>query len=494
MSRPAERPLQTRQIIVGNRRVLAVVASLCLTIGFMSGLCQLAFGQAADSVERSLEEAQSAMLQRRYAQAIKVLEKAATRFPGDSRLLVELGRAFVYNGEDRRAIRLFRDVLRQEPANRPAKLGLAQALGYRGDFKESDRLYNELLAANPDDEAAAIGLVNNLMHQRRTVEAGRVAREALARHPNSLRLQEYKDRLDEGQLGADERVPRRMPNALFGYGDYVADSEGNRFWQLSQRFDSQITRVLFNRVLFEQRRLWKTGEAEPPVTVATGFDEMNLRLASLLWVNAGGGMVHYPGGDFGLYSGGLAVAPMRHLLVEGSFSRVPLYPTAQAADLNLLVEGWQAQAGWQPGRWDLGARWTKGHISDGNHVVRENAEFLRWFGRSRFSFGAGYRYTHYEFSEHLHNGYFDPKDYKSDLALAGFNFRLGRRFHGEYLWRVGAEKIAPAGYQFAWEMDLRNRFLLGKWELGADYFYFRVAEISGAYRADGGRVGIAYRF
>src|SRR5215469_16105708 len=222
MSPPAGRPSPTRRIVM-NRWELAIAANLWLTLGCMGGLCQLAFGQAADSVERSLEEAQSAMLQRRYAQAIKVLEKAATRFPGDSRLLVELGRAFVYNGEDRRAIRLFRDVLRQEPANRPAKLGLAQALGYRGDFKESDRLYNELLAANPGDEAAAIGLVNNLMHQRRTVEAGGVAREALARHPNSLRLQEYKDRLEQGQLGADERVPRRMPNALFGYGDYVAD-------------------------------------------------------------------------------------------------------------------------------------------------------------------------------------------------------------------------------------------------------------------------------
>jgi predicted Zn-dependent protease len=89
--------------------------SLWLTIACMGGLCQQAFGQTGESVERSLEEAQFAMLQRRYAEAIKVLQKALARFPGDNRLLVELGRAFVYNGEDRRAIRLFRDVLRQEP-------------------------------------------------------------------------------------------------------------------------------------------------------------------------------------------------------------------------------------------------------------------------------------------------------------------------------------------------------------------------------------------
>ena len=479
---------------MGKRRTSTIVARLWLAVVCLGGACRPAFGQAGDLVERPLEEAQCAMLQRRYAEAIKVLEKSLARFPGDNRLLVELGRAFVYNGEDRRAIRLFRHVLRQESTNRAAKLGLAQALGYRGDFKESDRLYDELLAANPDDEAAAIGLVNNLMHQRRTVEARRVVQEALARHPNSLRLQEYKDRLEEGQLGADERVPRHTPNGLLGYGDYVADSEGNRFWQLSQHFDSQITRVLFNRLVFEQRRLWKTGEAEPPVTVTSGIDEMNLRLTSLLWLNAGGGTVHYPGGNFGLYSGGLGVAPMRRLLVEGGFSRFPLYPTAQAADLNLLVEGWQAQVGWQPGRWDLGARWFKGHTSDGNHVVRQNAVFLRWFGGRRFSFGAGYRFTHYEFSEHLRNGYFDPKDYKSDLGLAGFNFHLGRHFHAEYMWRIGAEKIAPAGYQPAWEMDLHNRFSWGKWELGADYLYFRVAEFNGAYRAEGGRLGVTYRF
>jgi len=486
--------LKTTSSVEGKRRTSAIVVGVWLALLWLNGLSWSALGQAAISVHRSLEEAQYAMLQRHYGEAIRLLERALARSPGDNRLLVEMARACVYNGEDSRAIRLFRDVLRQEPTNRSAKLGLAQVLGYRGHFAESDRLYRELLAASPADEAAAIGLVNNLMHQKQAGEASRLVQQALAWHPNSLRLQEYKDRLEQGRLGPDERVPRRMPNALLGYGDFVVDSEGNRFWQLSQRFDSQITRVLSNRLLFEQRRLWKTGETEPPVTVATGIDAVNLRLTSLLWLNASGGLAHYPSGDFGLYSGGLAMVPVRRLLLEGSFSRVPLYPTSQAADLNLLVEGWQAQAGWQPGRWNLGVRWSEGHISDGNHVVRENAEFLRWFARSRFSFGAGYRYTHYEFSEHLHNGYFNPKHYNSNLGLAGFNFRLGRVFRAEYLWRVGAEKISQSEYQPAWEMDLHNRFSWGKWELGADYFYFRVAEISGAYRTEGGRLGVTYRF
>jgi tetratricopeptide (TPR) repeat protein len=435
------------------------------------------------------------MLQRHYGEAMRVLKTALAGSPGDNRLRVELGRAYIYHGEDRRAIHLFADVLRQDAANRPAKLGLAQAFGNRGSFEESNRLYRELLAANPDDEAAAIGLVNNLMHQKQTVEAGNVVGRALAYHPHSLRLQEYKDRLEQGNLGPDERVPQRRPDSVFGYGDYVADSEGNRFWQLSQRFDSEITRVFHNRAEFEERRLWKTGQTESPVTVASGTDEMRLRLTNWLWMNAGGGIVRFPDGtNFGLYSGGLAVVPARRLLLEGSFSRFPLYPTAQAADLNLLVEGWQAQAGWQPGRWNFGARWSQAHISDGNHIVRENFEVLRWLGSSRFSFGAGYRYTHYEFSEHLLNGYFNPKSYQSQLGEAGFNFRVGRVFHAEYMLRVGAEEISPNGYQAAWEINLHNRFPLGNWEFIADYFYFRLAQITGAYRADGGRLGIAYRF
>lgn len=435
------------------------------------------------------------MLQRHYQEAKRILEAALKRNPDDNRLRVELGRVCVYNSDDRRAIRLFREVLSQEPGSRPAKLGLAQALGYRHEYDESNRLYYELLAARPDDEAAAIGLVNNLMRERQAVEAGRVVEQALTLHPNSLRLQEFKDRLAQGELGPEERPPRRAPYVVLGFGNYVTDSEGNRFWQLSQRFDSEIGRLLANRLAVEERRLWKTGESEPPVSVVIATDDIRLRLTNSLWLTGGGGLVRFPGGvNVGLYSGGLALAPARRLLLEGSFSRVPLYPTVQAADLDLLVEGWQAQASWQPGRWNLAARWTQAHISDGNHVVRENAEALRWFGSPRFSFGAGYRFTHYEFKEHLHNGYFNPTNYQSHLGLAGFDFRLGRVFHAEYMLRVGAEKIAPVPYKPAWEIDLHNRFPLGNWELSADYFYFRVAEISGAYLAQGARLGVAYRF
>jgi hypothetical protein len=434
------------------------------------------------------------MLQRHYGEAIRVLKRALADTPGDNRLRVEIARAYVYNGEDRRAIHLFRDVLRQEPTNRAAKLGLAQVLGYRGSFAESDRLYRELLVVSPADEAAAIGLVNNLMRQKRAVEASRLAQQALAWHPNSLRLQEYKDRIEQGSLGSDERVPRRTPSTLLGYGDYVADSEGNRFWQLSQRFDSAIAPVLSNRLEIEERRLWKTGDVEPPVTVASATEEMRLRLMNPVWLTGGVGLVRFPGGaDRALYSGGLRLLPRRRLWLEGSFSRRALYPTAQAADLDLLMEGWQTLAYWQPGRWELSGRWSTHHISDGNHVVRESGEVLRWIGGSRFSFGPGYRYTHYEFSQHLESGYFSPGDYKSHLGIAGFSFRKGRTFQAEYVARIGAETV-QARYRFAWDVALHNRLLLGNWELGAEYFYYRLAEITGAYSSQGGRLSAAYKF
>ena len=66
-------------------------------------------------------------------------------------------------------------------------------------------IYKELLSANAADETAAIGLASNLLHQQRSSEARDVVDRALTFHPNSLRLQEYKDRIDSGHLGGEER-------------------------------------------------------------------------------------------------------------------------------------------------------------------------------------------------------------------------------------------------------------------------------------------------
>ena len=163
-----------------------------------------AFADDHDSVERVLAAGQQAMLERHYGQAVRVLRNGLKGHPDNNGLRLELGRAYLSSGADGRAVRLFREILRTEPDHRLAKLELARALGYGRQYEGSNKIYKELLEANPADEAAAIGLASNLLHQQRSPEARNIVDKALTFHPNSLRLQEYKDRIESGHLGGEE--------------------------------------------------------------------------------------------------------------------------------------------------------------------------------------------------------------------------------------------------------------------------------------------------
>ena len=70
-------------------------------------------------------------------------------------VMVELGRAYLYNKQDHRAITIFQEVLRRDSGNRLAKLEWARVLAYQGNLAQSNRLYQELLKTDPPYEAAS---------------------------------------------------------------------------------------------------------------------------------------------------------------------------------------------------------------------------------------------------------------------------------------------------------------------------------------------------
>jgi tetratricopeptide (TPR) repeat protein len=154
-------------------------------------------GRTKMSVEQSLAASWAAVRQKQNAKAIRILQNALQRFPGDERLQVQLGCTYLYDRQDEPAMQLFREVLGKNPSNRTAKLELARALGYRRHYRTSNRLYGDLLNANADDEAASVGLVRNLIHQKRAAEARQELDRALARHPNSVPLKQAKLRLEK---------------------------------------------------------------------------------------------------------------------------------------------------------------------------------------------------------------------------------------------------------------------------------------------------------
>lgn len=466
-----------------------ILVATCL---FAEGLPMFASDQG--SIEQVLAAGQEAMLARRYRQAVHIFQSGLRIYPQDSRLQLELGRAYLANRADSRAIRLFYTILKAEPDNRTAKLELARALGYDGQYEHSDEIYKELLEGNPADETAAIGLSSNLLHQQRSSESHDVINKALAFHPNSLRLQEYKDRIESGRLGGEEREPLIVRNLFATDVDYINDSSGNHSWRSSQHLDFGLRPGLTTRLLLEQRI--QHGLDDPFEAVETFSVGLRWRLRDSLLFSGGGGTVRFNDASLHpIYDGSLVLRPMRKLLLGAAFSRVPIIPDAEATEQKLTAQGWEAFAIWTPAKWQITANWSRRHYSDGNIGNHQSAEILREWSAKGMTFTTGYGYGHYSFEQRFAHGYFSPSNYQSHLGLVGVRVQPGRKYRAEFLVRGGQESpAADSDFRTAWEINARNQVLLGNWTLELEYSKYHLAQETGAFRADAGRFAFTYRF
>jgi tetratricopeptide (TPR) repeat protein len=467
--------------------------SLALAAVLVAGMGTETRSEEKGTAEKSITDARVALRHRHYSLAVRTLEEALQRFPGDSRLRVELGRAYVYERRDAQAAEIFRAVLRDEPSSREAKLELARVLSYRAKYDSSNQLFHELLEADPNDEAAAIGLVRNLLFQNKKAEATHEVEQALARHPNSLRLQEYRDDLQKNQMPLPPSPEANALNRVQADGSYFSDTTGNRAWRFGQRLDVQLGTNFSNSFRLDEKSLWVS--QGPKANMLSFNDEGRVRLRHWLFVGAGGGIVRFSDdSNRALYRAELILHPFRNFWLQGGYSRIPIAPTYQAAQLDLLAEGWWTRLDWQPRFWRISADFAKQHYSDSNRTQREDIELLRWIGNSRFALGLGYGYAHSLFAQSLSNGYFSPNRYQNHLALGGFRFSVGKVYSGEYIAQYGAESVDQGPYQFAWQAAAKNRLSFGKVDVGADYTYFHLAQSTGAFRAQVGRLSLAYRF
>jgi tetratricopeptide (TPR) repeat protein len=465
-----------------------------LSAVILSGISAAYGAGDEDSIQQILDASQRAMLGLDYGQAVHILRNGLKGHPEDNRLRLELGRAYLSAGSDNRAIRLFREILTTEPYNRLAVLELARALSYKHQYADSNELFRKLLSENAADEAASIGLASNLLHQQQPSEAQDVIEKALKFHPNSLRLQEYQDRIEGGLLSGDEREVEVRPNSVETAVDYVNDSVGNHSWRSSQRADFVISPSLTTRLLLEQQ--WQHSLDDPLEVVQTFSNELHWRPREFLLFSAGGGAVWFNNRDVNaIYETSFAFQPMPHLLLGAGFSRVPVAPSAEATENRLTAQGWETFGKWTPGRWRINANWLQQHYSDENIGSRRSAEVIREWRSLGLTLETGYRYRHLHFEQQTEHGYFSPDSYQSHLAIVGVLFHSGARYRNEFLVRSGVESIATdSGFHAAWEIHSRNEFLLGRWTLELDYSKYHLVQSSGALRADAGQLAFIYHF
>ena len=93
-----------------RRLIAAILVAICFAA---EGPC--AFASDEDSIQRVLANGRQAMLERHYRQAVHILRNGLKDHPEDNRVRLELGRAYLSIGADDRAIRLFREILGNEP-------------------------------------------------------------------------------------------------------------------------------------------------------------------------------------------------------------------------------------------------------------------------------------------------------------------------------------------------------------------------------------------
>lgn len=445
-----------------------------------------------------------AILSRNYSKAIQILRAASEQYPHDARLKLELGRAYFYRGNLRDAENLFRSLLAADSSDRDAKLDLAHTLRRRRQLAQSDGLYRELLSRNPSDEPAAIGLTGNLIRENKLAEARQVLNSALTAHPNSLRLQEYSDRLDKGEMNlrdveedeafGESGVGALREETLDSRSEYFGDSSGNHIWAFRQALDARIT-PRFRNYLKTEERLFHSPD-EPNQLVLTVGDELHAQINEWLAFAGGGGAVRFDDGNLdGICRAGLEMQPVRRLMLSAEFVRNPVYPNGEAAELRILAQGVETYFKWQPGPWSFNAWWNRQDYSDANTSNRGSGEVLRSFRAKKFLFEAGYGLTAYSFQKDTEHGYYSPDLYRSHLGVLGAQLQVGKHFRGEWIGRLGAESIDDGKpFHTAWESSLSGELRLGNWEIAPRYAYYHLVQASGAFRANVGVITMRYRF
>ena len=98
------------------------------------------------------------------------------------------------------------------------------------------------------------------------------------------------------------------------------------------------------------------------------------------------------------------------------------------------------------------------------------------------------------FRSQLLHGYFSPAQYQNNAFVTGIRFGAGKHYRAEYMTHLGAASLLQGTYRFSADISLQNRWQFNKWDFIGDYFYYHVAQSTGAFGANVFRFGLGYRF
>jgi YaiO family outer membrane protein len=183
----------------------------------------------AQTAEDLYREGTTARLERRFEEAVSLLERAKTLDPENVDVLVQLGFAQLALANNVAARQAFEKALAIAPSYEDARFGLAQIAFRSGDLAEASRLAETVLGAQPDNAEAKQLLASIEAAKKATKAEPEVAQADAGRQPGgtleSSRLETMLKRArklrEQGRFAEAEALYRKALALAPGNGDVL---------------------------------------------------------------------------------------------------------------------------------------------------------------------------------------------------------------------------------------------------------------------------------
>jgi tetratricopeptide (TPR) repeat protein len=191
-------PARAEDVLVGvmqrepqNTQILSALAQLRLSRQNWSGAEEIADDLRRIGAISTADQISGAALigQRRYVEAIVVLQKAYEARPRTPHLLESLTSAFLKAGRKNEAMALLRTLLAQDPVNADA-LALSGSIEQDGgETPQAIASFSAAIKAQPNDPVGYQALANLYRREKNYDEAIRILRQGVQQQPEVVQLQ-----------------------------------------------------------------------------------------------------------------------------------------------------------------------------------------------------------------------------------------------------------------------------------------------------------------
>jgi len=163
------------------------------------------FSQGAKAnapVQSSLEEARILKSRGEYEKAIKIYQEILREDPENYQAVRELAQVYSWNKEYDKSIQYYDKLLSKNPKDYDALLGKAQILSWKGEYDKAENFYTEVIEAVPDYLDAYLGLANVYLWNSKYDKALDLLKKL------------------EGENPENQEITKKIFNAYYAKGDF----------------------------------------------------------------------------------------------------------------------------------------------------------------------------------------------------------------------------------------------------------------------------------